>query len=168
MTDKIEVVETTEAPAKKAPAKKTTTKKAEGETTATKKAPAKKTAAKKVEEVVATEATEAPAAKPAKKTATKKAAAKPATKAPLYINGRYVAEKDLGAKPTKGTNPYALTNKQLKITLVKSFYGSLKKQKLTVEALGLRKIGHSVVKADNDATRGMITVVRHLVVVEEI
>jgi len=58
--------------------------------------------------------------------------------------------------------------KQLKITLVKSTNGCLEKQKKTVEALGLRKIRSSVVKADNDATRGMIYVVKHLVTVEEI
>ncbi len=57
---------------------------------------------------------------------------------------------------------------QLKVTLVKSTISSLKKHKATVEALGLRKIGQSVVKKDNDAMRGMIFTVKHLVSVEEI
>lgn len=58
--------------------------------------------------------------------------------------------------------------KQLKITLIKSTNGCLEKQKRTVEALGLRKIRSFVVRPDNDAVRGMIYVVKHLVTVEEI
>ncbi len=58
--------------------------------------------------------------------------------------------------------------KQLKITLVKSLNGRLDKQKKTVEALGLTKIRSSVIRPDNEAVRGMIYVVKHLVTVEEI
>ncbi len=58
--------------------------------------------------------------------------------------------------------------KQLKVTLVKSTISSLKDQKATVVALGLRKLNQSVTKPDNDATRGMIFKVKHLVNVEEI
>ena len=58
--------------------------------------------------------------------------------------------------------------KQLKITLIRSTNGCLDKQKKTVEALGLNKIRSSVVRPDNDAVRGMIYVVKHLVKVEEI
>ena len=57
---------------------------------------------------------------------------------------------------------------QLKITLVKSTIGRLVKQQATVKALGLNKIGHTVVKEDTPAIRGMITKVGHLVKVEEI
>ncbi|MGN0506451.1 MAG: 50S ribosomal protein L30 [Lachnospiraceae bacterium] len=56
----------------------------------------------------------------------------------------------------------------VKITLVKSTIGAIPKQKATVAALGLRKIGQSVEKKNNDATKGMIQQVRHLVKVEEI
>jgi large subunit ribosomal protein L30 len=35
-----------------------------------------------------------------------------------------------------------------------------------VHALGLRKIGQSVIQKDNDAIRGMVRKVRHLVVAE--
>ncbi|MBQ7864412.1 MAG: 50S ribosomal protein L30 [Lachnospiraceae bacterium] len=56
----------------------------------------------------------------------------------------------------------------LKITLVKSTIGAIPKHKLTVAALGLKKIGQSVVKKNNDATKGQIQQVRHLVKVEEI
>ena len=56
----------------------------------------------------------------------------------------------------------------LKITLVKSTIGAVPKNKKTVEALGLKKIGASVERLDNKAVRGMIQQVRHLVKVEEI
>lgn len=56
----------------------------------------------------------------------------------------------------------------LKITLVKSTIGAIPKQRATIAALGLRKIGQSVEKKNNDATKGMIQKVRHLVKVEEI
>ena len=56
----------------------------------------------------------------------------------------------------------------LKITLVKSTIGAVPKNKKTVEALGLNKIGASVERPDNKAVRGMIQQVRHLVKVEEI
>lgn len=60
-----------------------------------------------------------------------------------------------------------MADKMIKITLVKSTSGRLSKQQKTVEALGLRKIGQSVVKKDNECTRGMIFVVKHLVEVSE-
>lgn len=60
-----------------------------------------------------------------------------------------------------------MADKMIKITLVKSTSGRLAKQQKTVEALGLRKIGQSVVKKDNECTRGMIFVVKHLVKVSE-
>lgn len=56
----------------------------------------------------------------------------------------------------------------LKITLVKSTIGAIPKHKLTVAALGLKKIGQSVVKKNNEATKGQIQQIRHLVKVEEI
>ena len=60
------------------------------------------------------------------------------------------------------------SEKKLRITLVKSTIGCLKNQKQTLEALGLKKIRQSVIKKDNDAMRGMIFVVKHLVKVEEL
>ena len=56
----------------------------------------------------------------------------------------------------------------LKITLVKSPIGAIPKQKATVEALGLKKLNKTVELPDNDAVRGMVWHVRHLVKVEEI
>ena len=56
---------------------------------------------------------------------------------------------------------------ELKITLTKSPIGSKPKHKLTVEALGLKKLHQTVVQKDNPAMRGMVNSVRHLVTVEE-
>ncbi len=61
-----------------------------------------------------------------------------------------------------------VADKKLRITLVKSTIGAVPKNKKTAEALGLRKIGKTVEMPDNDAVRGMIQRVRHLVKVEEI
>ncbi len=57
---------------------------------------------------------------------------------------------------------------QLKITLVKSLNGRIKNQKANAEALGLNKIGKTVVQEDTPAVRGIITKISHLVKVEEI
>ena len=57
---------------------------------------------------------------------------------------------------------------KLKITLVKSPISSLQKHIDTVKALGLRKIGQSVVREDRPEVRGMIQTVAHLVTVEEV
>ena len=57
---------------------------------------------------------------------------------------------------------------KLKVTQVKSKIDRSKRQKATLEALGLRKINHSVVHNDSPQIRGMITAVEHLVRVEEV
>ncbi|WBT09215.1 50S ribosomal protein L30 [Corynebacterium sp. SCR221107] len=56
----------------------------------------------------------------------------------------------------------------LKITQNKGLVGANPKQRKNIAALGLKRIGHSVVREDNGATRGMIQVVRHMVTVEEV
>jgi len=58
--------------------------------------------------------------------------------------------------------------KKLKITLIRSLIGYKQDQRATVRALGLGKIGTSVVQEDNPTIRGMIHKVRHLVKVEEV
>jgi large subunit ribosomal protein L30 len=58
--------------------------------------------------------------------------------------------------------------KKLRVTLVKSTIGCLEKQKRTVEALGLKKIGSVKIHADNPVIQGMIFVVKHLVTVTEV
>lgn len=98
----------------------------------------------------------------------KKTSKKAVAKTPLYINGKYVVEKQLPAKPSKGSAPYAAATGKVKVTLVKSTAGSLKEHQKTVAALGLSKIRTSNVLPDNAATRGMIFKVKHLVTVEEV
>ena len=57
---------------------------------------------------------------------------------------------------------------KLKITLVKSPIGAIPKQRATVKALGLTMMHKTVEMPDNEAVRGMIWHVKHLVKVEEI
>ncbi|MBR6816624.1 MAG: 50S ribosomal protein L30 [Clostridia bacterium] len=57
---------------------------------------------------------------------------------------------------------------QLKVTLKRSTIGCRQDQIGTVRALGLKKIGQSVVKEANDSIKGQIFKIKHLVEVEEI
>ena len=57
---------------------------------------------------------------------------------------------------------------KLKITQTKSTIACLKNQIATIEALCLHHVGHTVVKEDTAAIRGMIFKVKHMVKVEEI
>ncbi|MCR5587020.1 MAG: 50S ribosomal protein L30 [Lachnospiraceae bacterium] len=57
---------------------------------------------------------------------------------------------------------------KLKITLKKSTIGAIPKHRATVEALGLKKLNSTVELPDNEAVRGMVWHVKHLVEVEEI
>ncbi len=58
-------------------------------------------------------------------------------------------------------------SKVLKVTLVKSAIGYSARQKDTVRALGLRRMGQTVEHNDTPVIRGMITKVSHLVKVDE-
>ena len=55
----------------------------------------------------------------------------------------------------------------LKVTLVKSPIGYPARQKGTVRALGLRRMGQTVEHDDSPVVRGMIKKVSHLIMVEE-
>lgn len=57
---------------------------------------------------------------------------------------------------------------RIRVTWRKSAIGYKRDQKRTIEALGLRRLGHTVEHGDNRAVRGMITKVRHLVEVTEV
>ena len=57
---------------------------------------------------------------------------------------------------------------KLRITWVKSSIGYSQRQKGTIRALGLRRLGDVVEQADTPVIRGMIDKVSHLVQVEEI
>ena len=53
--------------------------------------------------------------------------------------------------------------KTITVKLVKSPIGYSKRQKATVQALGLRKMNQTVEKTDSPTVRGMIAKVSHLV-----
>ena len=57
---------------------------------------------------------------------------------------------------------------KVKITLVRSAINRPKRQKLTLEALGLRKLHHSKEHEATPQILGMIGKVKHLLKVEEI
>lgn len=61
-----------------------------------------------------------------------------------------------------------MSEKKLRITLVKSPIGYEKSQKATVRALGLHRMNSSVVQTDTPPIRGMINKISHLVSVEEV
>ncbi len=56
----------------------------------------------------------------------------------------------------------------LRVTQIKSTISHIARNRATVRALGLKRIGHTVEIPDNPATRGMVRQVRFLVSVEEI
>jgi large subunit ribosomal protein L30 len=55
----------------------------------------------------------------------------------------------------------------MKVKLIRSSIGCSPKQRKVLEALGLRKIRQTKDMPDNDAVRGMIKKVQHLVEVSE-
>ncbi|MFQ5751398.1 MAG: 50S ribosomal protein L30 [bacterium] len=57
--------------------------------------------------------------------------------------------------------------KQLQITLLKSIIGRNYKQKRTIEALGLKRLHHTVTHNDTPQIRGMVNKVSHLVHVQK-
>ena len=57
---------------------------------------------------------------------------------------------------------------KVKITLTRSLIGRPETQRATVRSLGLRKINSSVEREMNDALKGQIHKVEHLVKVENI
>ena len=61
-----------------------------------------------------------------------------------------------------------MADKKIKVTLVKSTIGAIPKHRATVAALGLKKLNKTVELPDNDAVRGMVKQVCHLVKVEEV
>ena len=56
--------------------------------------------------------------------------------------------------------------KKILVKLLKSPIGYEKRQRATLNALGLRKLHQTVEKQDTPAIRGMINAVSHLVAVE--
>ncbi|MEE2036060.1 50S ribosomal protein L30 [Nocardiopsis sp. TSRI0078] len=57
---------------------------------------------------------------------------------------------------------------KLKITQTRSKIGGKEKQHAALQSLGLGRIGKSTVREDRPEVRGQITIVAHLVSVEEV
>jgi large subunit ribosomal protein L30 len=57
---------------------------------------------------------------------------------------------------------------KIKITQVKSSIGSTKRQKLTLEALGIKKLNQTIEHEATPQVLGMVAKLNHLVKVEEI
>lgn len=60
-----------------------------------------------------------------------------------------------------------MTDKKVRVILLKSTGGRLKSHQACVRGLGLRRIGHSVDVIDTPENRGMINKVSYLLQVEE-
>ncbi|MBI1893656.1 MAG: 50S ribosomal protein L30 [Candidatus Rokubacteria bacterium] len=60
-----------------------------------------------------------------------------------------------------------MSDRKLKVTLLRSRIGLLPKQERTLEALGLRRIRQQVIHRDSPEIRGMLNRVGHLVRIEE-
>lgn len=58
--------------------------------------------------------------------------------------------------------------KKLRVTLIKSPYGTGRKHMATVRGLGLRRMHHSVELEDTASVRGMINKVYYMVKCEEV
>ena len=58
-------------------------------------------------------------------------------------------------------------SKKLSVQYAKSMIGSSRRQRGTLRALGLKRLGDMVEVEDNDVMRGMLRKVEHLVVVQE-
>jgi len=56
---------------------------------------------------------------------------------------------------------------KVKVTLIKSRYGRLKKHRACIAGLGLRRINQSVIVDDTPENRGMINKVSYLLQVED-
>jgi large subunit ribosomal protein L30 len=60
-----------------------------------------------------------------------------------------------------------MAEKKIKVTLMKSTIGRLKRHRDCVAGLGLRRVNHSVEVIDTPANRGMINKVSYMLSVEE-
>ncbi len=60
-----------------------------------------------------------------------------------------------------------MAEKKLRVTLVRSLHGRVRKHKACVQGLGLRRIHHTVEVADTPENRGMINKVSYMLKCEE-
>ena len=59
-----------------------------------------------------------------------------------------------------------MTDKSVKVTLIRSLAGQLASIRASARGLGLRRIGHSVVVSDTPSNRGMMSAASHMLKVE--
>ena len=59
-----------------------------------------------------------------------------------------------------------MSDKSIKVTLIKSLAGQLANIRNSARGLGLRRIGHSVVVTDTPSNRGMMNAASHMLKVE--
>ena len=61
-----------------------------------------------------------------------------------------------------------MSEKKLRVTLVRSVHGRIKNHQACVRGLGLRRMHHSVEVADTPENRGMINKVSYMLKCEEV
>jgi len=59
-----------------------------------------------------------------------------------------------------------MSDKTVKVTLIKSMYGQMASIRNSARGLGLRRIGHTVTVADTPSNRGMMNAASHMLKVE--
>ena len=59
-----------------------------------------------------------------------------------------------------------MSDKIIRVTLIKSVYGQLHNIRSSVKGLGLRRIGHTVEVGDTPSNRGMVNVASHMLKIE--
>jgi large subunit ribosomal protein L30 len=59
-----------------------------------------------------------------------------------------------------------MTDKSVKVTLIRSLAGQLASIRASARGLGLHRIGHSVVVSDTPSNRGMMNAASHMLKVE--
>jgi large subunit ribosomal protein L30 len=59
-----------------------------------------------------------------------------------------------------------MSDKSIKVTLIRSMAGQLASIRASARGLGLRRIGHSVVVADTPSNRGMMSAASHMLRIE--
>jgi large subunit ribosomal protein L30 len=65
------------------------------------------------------------------------------------------------------TSKQSASGKKLKVTLIKSPFGTGKRHMATVRGLGLRRMHHTVEVEDTPAVRGMINSIAYMVKCED-
>lgn len=121
---------------------------------------------KKVTEEKVTKTTKTATKTAAKTTTTKKSTTTKATAAKKVVKPKTEVVTEVKNAPKKVTKKES--NKKLRVTLIRSAIACKPNQVKTVKALGLNKVNSHNDLVDNEAIRGMIFTVKHLVKVEEI